>query len=195
MPAGARIIWKLGSNLREQGNEKHLEENIPLPRGIEGQLRATAQKMFPESDVNNPMTALQDILQGSLVPVRIRTWQGSEELARGHRCGWPQGSHWVWDGTPSPVQSDNAVNRHPSRADTYVSNAVSFSCPTWTSPGGAAMTAPPRKGEHSTARLCLLFTVFTVLVVATKPPHRSPCCWLRLPRPLEKWFELDLRYL
>ena len=39
-----------------------------------------------------------------LVPVRIRTWQGSEELERGHRCGWPQGSHWVWEGTPSPVQ-------------------------------------------------------------------------------------------
>ena len=43
------------------------------------------------------------------VPVISRplwwTWQGSEELSRGHRCGWPQGSHWVWEGTPSPVQS------------------------------------------------------------------------------------------
>ena len=36
----------------------------------------------------------------------------SEELARGHRCGWPQGSHWVWEETPSPVQSDTAVNNY-----------------------------------------------------------------------------------
>ena len=56
-PAGPRIIRKLGSNMSEQGNEKNLKENIPLPRGIE---RATAQRMFPESDVDNPMIALQD---------------------------------------------------------------------------------------------------------------------------------------
>ena len=37
---------------------------------------------------------------GGLVPVRIRTWQGSEELARGHRCGWLQGSHRVLGGDP-----------------------------------------------------------------------------------------------
>ena len=49
---------------------------------------------------------------GGVVPARIRTWQGREELARGHRCGWPQGSHWVWEGTPS----DDAVDLHLSRA-------------------------------------------------------------------------------
>ena len=36
------------------------------------------------------------------VSVRIRTWQGSEELARGHRCGWPRGSHRVLGGDPEP---------------------------------------------------------------------------------------------
>ena len=39
---------------------------------------------------------------------------GCQELARGHRCG-PQGSHWVWEVTPSPVQLV-MVNMHPSRA-------------------------------------------------------------------------------
>ena len=77
----------------------------------------------------------------------------------------------VLEGTPSPVQSDNAVNIHPSRADTYVSNAVSPSCRTWTSPRGAAMSAPPRRSEHSPATLRVLFIVFTGLVVTTKPPH------------------------
>ena len=51
------LFRKLGSNMSEQGNEKNLKENIPLPRGI---VRATAQRMFPESDVDNPMIALQD---------------------------------------------------------------------------------------------------------------------------------------
>ena len=37
------------------------------------------------------------------------------ELARGHRCVWHQGSHWVWERTPSPVQSDTG-QLHPSRA-------------------------------------------------------------------------------
>ena len=30
--------------------------------------------------------------------------------------GLCQGSHWVWEGTPSPVQSDDVVNSHLSRA-------------------------------------------------------------------------------
>ena len=30
--------------------------------------------------------------------------------------GASQGSRWVWEGTPSPVQSDDAVNIHPCRA-------------------------------------------------------------------------------
>ena len=30
--------------------------------------------------------------------------------------GAGQGSHWVWEGTPSPVQNDDAVNIHPCRA-------------------------------------------------------------------------------
>ena len=30
--------------------------------------------------------------------------------------GGPRGSHWVWEGTPSPVQSDDVVNLHLSRA-------------------------------------------------------------------------------
>ena len=37
-----------------------------------------------------------------LVPVSIRTCQGRDELARGHRCGWPQGSHRVLGGDPEP---------------------------------------------------------------------------------------------
>ena len=36
---------------------------------------------------------------------RIRTWQGSEEPARGHRSGWPQGSHWVWEGVQMILRS------------------------------------------------------------------------------------------
>ena len=59
-PAGPRIIRKLWSNLREQGNEENLKENIPFPREIEGQQRATAQRMFPESDVDNSTIAPQD---------------------------------------------------------------------------------------------------------------------------------------
>ena len=39
---------------------------------------------------------------GGLVFVRIRIWQGNEELARGHRRGWPQGSHRVLGGDPEP---------------------------------------------------------------------------------------------
>ena len=56
------------------------------------------------------------------------------------------------------------------------------------------MSAPPRRGEHSPATLCRSFTVFTKLVVSLKTTNGSPCCWLRLPRPLEKGFELDLRH-
>ena len=56
--------------------------------------------------------------------------------------GTRPGSHCVWEGTPSPVRSDTSQLLHPSTADTYVSNAVSCSCPTWTSPRGAAMSAP-----------------------------------------------------
>ena len=37
--------------------------------------------------------------------------------------GASQGSHWVWEGTPSPVQGD-ATNVITSLEDRYVSNAV-----------------------------------------------------------------------
>ena len=39
------------------------------------------------------------------------------------------GVHWVWEGPLSLVQSDSGQLITPSRADTYVSNAVSLSCP------------------------------------------------------------------
>ena len=48
------------------------------------------------------------------------------------------------------------------------------------------MGAPPRRGEHSPAKLCLCFTVFMELVVSLKTTNGSPCGWLRLPRTLEK---------
>ena len=59
-PAGPRIMRKLWSNLREQGNEQKLKENISFPRGIESQLRATAQRIYSKSDVDNAMIAPQD---------------------------------------------------------------------------------------------------------------------------------------
>ena len=120
---------------------------------------------------------------------RIRTWQGSEELARGHRGGWPQGSHWERDGTPSPVQGD-ATGVVAFSEDTYVSNAVSSSCPTWTSPRGAAMSAAPRRSEHSPATLWLLSTVFMGLVVTTKPPHLITVSLLFMPRLLNQQVKL-----
>ena len=55
-------------------------------------------------------------------------------------------------------------------AATYASSAVSPLCPTWTSPGGVAMNALPRRGGHSPALLCFL-SLCMGLVVPTKPPH------------------------
>ena len=59
-------------------------------------------KLCEEHGYTYPLRVLATlvVVGEGLVPVRIRTWQGSEEPARGHRCGWPQGgSHWVWEGT------------------------------------------------------------------------------------------------
>ena len=63
MPPGPRILRKLWSNLREQtqGNEKRQVEDNSYCKAIEGLLRATARKIYQESeDVDNPMIAPQD---------------------------------------------------------------------------------------------------------------------------------------
>ena len=90
-------------------------------------------------------------------------WQGSEELARGHRCGWPQGSHCVWDGTPSLVQSDT-VNIHPSRARRRTPRTPHHQVRLH-DPGNAMET--PADAGVDTAQL----TVATELVVSLKKHH------------------------
>ena len=42
--------------------------------------------------------------------------RGNQEPPRGHRCWWSQESHWVWEGTPSPVQLTLVNLLHPPRA-------------------------------------------------------------------------------
>ena len=76
--------------------------------------------------------------RGSSVASQVLTLVGG--LA-GEARSWP-GSHWVWEGTPEPVQSDKCGQLHPSRADTYVTDAAM-------SPSSEGRTQPPSS--------CLLF--------------------------------------
>ena len=94
------------------------------------------------------------------------------------------GSHQGMGGEPEPCTVRYSVNIHPSRgAVTYASSSVSPFFPTWTSLGGASMSAPLRRGEHSSALLCLLFTMYGV-----GGPHRTTTLitvsLLPMPRPL-----------
>ena len=73
------------------------------------------------------------------------------------KLGASQGSHWVWEGTPSPVQSDDAVNLHPSGALVLTDSASSTR--SWSRDVSSCGSG------HSP------FTVVTGLVVPTKPPH------------------------
>ena len=57
------------------------------------------------------------------------------------------------------VQSDTGQHYILVELDTYVSNAVSSSSSTWSSPWGAAMSAPSRDSEHSSATPCFCYTV------------------------------------
>ena len=80
--------------------------------------------------------------------------------------------------------------------DTYVSDAVSSSCPTWTSPRGAAMSAPHSRGEHRPATLRLLFTVLWGWWSPQNhhTDHRGRAAHAATAEPTGG-FELDLRYL
>ena len=99
--------------------------------------------------------------------------------------GASQGSHWVWE-TRSPVQSDDAVNLHPSRALEHTDAASSSpiarfwgrdvsSWREWTQPLHRAYGVG---GPHKTT------TLITVLLAASAVTAK----------PTSE-FELDLRYL
>ena len=77
-----------------------------------------------------------------------------QEPARGHRCGWPQGSQYG--------RRPRALYRAIMRStyilvglDTYVSDAVSSTCPTWTSPRGGRDECPS-SGWANTAPFIVL---------------------------------------
>ena len=100
---------------------------------------------------------------------RQDSWRGSHEQARGHRCGWPQGSHWVWEGTPSLVQSDWSTYICPG--PTRTSRTPCRCLALLALMGGRDVSSCACRSWHSTASSCLSFTMSTGLVVPTKPPH------------------------
>ena len=118
-----------------------------------------------------PLGLATFVVVGCLVPVRIRTWQRSEELARGHRCGWPQGSHWVWEGTPSPVQSD-MVNTHPcgARHVRLGRRVIESNCTTWGRDGNSCWCRSGHSPLNVATELVVSLkttTLFTVLLAAS----------------------------
>ena len=96
-----------------------------------------------------------------LVLVRIRTWQGSQEPAKGHCCGWPRGSHWVWERTP---ESCTRTSYHRAQLHDLVFQ-------------GAAMKVPEGSDIAPTLWIRSWWSPW-------KPPQRLPRL-SRLPRPLE----------
>ena len=83
-----------------------------------------------------------------LVPFRIRTWQGSEEPARGHRCGWSQGSHRVWEGTASQYRWCCGQQLHPSGAPCRVPRPLTFATPWRRSPSKMLKSRTCRSGSR-----------------------------------------------
>ena len=111
-------------------------------------------------------------LPGKTIPMKLHLKKASSEPTPEEplRWGGAQGGSGQTLPTGSPkvvcdLYSAVLVNLlHPSRDDTYDSCAVSVPCPTC-SDEGAAMSGPPRRGEHSPAEL----------VVSLKTTNGSPC--------------------
>ena len=60
-PVGPRILRKLWSNLRQQGNEETETDDNSYLRGVESQLRAAAQRGYPNPEnAQNPVIAPRD---------------------------------------------------------------------------------------------------------------------------------------